>query len=321
MFGASRKVTPACPGIDRLFSDFDEEFRPMGKWLQPQKDMTFEVEDHVCYITFSHPEKRNAISMAGLYELQGALMEADDRKDIRVIVLGGEGKDFCAGADISGGASPEELAYDPSRYRKVENFDDDAWGTEQRSNIRQTIFRMHKPVIAKVQGNCLAAGTDIALMCDFIIVSNTARIGFPATRSLGSPANHMWLYHVGPQWAKRMLMTGDCINGRDAARIGLVLKSVPAEKLDAAVDAFARRLALIGTDLMATHKRIVNLGLELMGQATLQRLAAENDSRAHLSTSLRQFMDNVKSKGMKEAVRLRDEPYGREDISLDSDVV
>jgi enoyl-CoA hydratase len=291
----------------------------MAKWLQPQKDMTFEVKDHVCYITFNHPERRNAISMAGLYELQAALLEADDRKDVRVVVLGGEGKDFCSGANISGAPKPNELGYDPAEYRRLENFDDDAWGTEQRTYIRQTIHQMHKPVIAKIQGNCLAAATDIALMCDFIIVANNARIGFPATRALGSPANHMWLYHVGPQWAKRLLMTGDCINGKDAAKIGLALKAVPAERLDAAVDMFARRLATMEPDLMATHKRIVNLGLELMGQTTLQRLAAENDTRAHLSTSLRQFQTNVREHGLKEAIRQRDEPYGHSDVSLESE--
>ncbi|NWL95570.1 enoyl-CoA hydratase-related protein, partial [Klebsiella pneumoniae] len=87
------------------------------------------------------------------------------------------------------------------------------------------IFRMHKPVIAKIQGNCLAVGTDIALNCDMVVAADDARIGFPAARSLGSPANHMWLYLLGPQWAKRMLLTGDVLRGRDAAVLGLVMES------------------------------------------------------------------------------------------------
>jgi enoyl-CoA hydratase len=293
----------------------------MGKWLgaTPQH-MTFEVRDRIAYITFNHPEKRNALSMDALREFHDAVKEADDLKAARVIVIGGNGKDFCAGADISGAPKPDQLGYDPKEYRAAgENFDDDAWGVERRSEIRLALHQAHKPIIAKVQGNCLAVGTDIALMCDFIIVANDARIGFPATRALGSPGNHMWLYHVGPQWAKRFLMTGDVIRGKDAARIGLALKAVPAEKLDQAVEKLARRLAILEPDLMAAQKRIVNLGLELMGFGTLQRLAAENDARAHLSGAFKSYVATSRSAGHKEALRLRDEPYGPDEISLDGE--
>jgi enoyl-CoA hydratase len=292
----------------------------MGKWLGASPEhMTFEVRDRIAYITFNHPEKRNALSMEALHEFHAVLKEADDLKAVRVIVIGGNGKDFCAGADISGAPKPDALGYDPKDYRAGGNFDDDAWGVERRSEIRVALHHAHKPIIAKVQGNCLAVGTDIALMCDFIILANDARIGFPATRALGSPGNHMWLYHVGPQWAKRFLMTGDVIRGKDAAKIGLALKAVPAEKLDQVVDKLALRLAILEPDLAAAQKRIVNAGLELMGFSTLQRLAAENDARAHLSDAFKNYMATSRASGHKEALRLRDEPYGPDEISLDGD--
>ncbi len=120
----------------------------------------------------------------------------------------------------------------------------------------------------------------------------------------------MWLYHVGPQWAKRMLFTGDVIRGSEAAEIGLVLKAVPPEQLDAEVDQLAQRIALVDASLLAAHKRIVNLGLELMGALTLQRLAAENDARAHLSPSFGEFFEVMREHGVREAVRRRDEPFG-----------
>jgi enoyl-CoA hydratase len=107
-----------------------------------------------------------------------------------------------------------------------------------------------------------------------------------------------------------MLMTGDLLTGDNAARLGLVLEAYPKERLDEEVDLLARRLALIPSDLQATHKRIVNLGLELMGWRTLQGIAAENDVRAHQSSAYRQFFDNAKTLGFKEALRQRDEPYG-----------
>jgi enoyl-CoA hydratase len=115
---------------------------------------------------------------------------------------------------------------------------------------------------------------------------------------------------VGPRWAKRLLLTGDTITGAEAAKIGLVLKAVPAELLSAEVEGLADRLALIDPDLLSANKRIVNVGLELMGARTLQRLAAENDARAHLAESARQFRLTAREEGLKAVLRERDEKFG-----------
>lgn len=289
----------------------------MGKWLDEPETLSFEVRDQVAYVTMNRPEKRNAQSIQALRELNAAMLEADDLKTVRCIVLAGAGKDFCAGADLTQ-APPAGQDFDPADYRVGNRtLDDDAWLLERSSGLRLVIHDLHKPVLAKVQGNCLAVGTDIALNCDIIIAADDARIGFPATRAIGSPANHMWLYHVGPQWAKRMLMTGDLLLGKDAARVGLVLKSVPSDRLDDEVAQLARRMALIEPDLQAAHKRIVNLGLELMGQRTLQRLAAENNARAHLSPAFSSFNQVARADGLKEALRRRDEPFGNSIIQFD----
>lgn len=295
----------------------------MGKWLQSPETLLFEVRDNIAYITFNRPEKRNAQSLTSLQELKAALYEADDLTSVRCIVLQGAGPDFCAGADLGAGFDPKAsntLPYDASEYRGTRgSFDDDAWGVERTSELRLAIHSIHKPVIAKIHGHCLAVGTDLALNCDMLIAASDAKIGFPATRQIGSPANHMWLYLVGPQWAKRMLMTGDTILGKDAERIGLVLKAVPRARLDAEVDTLAHRIALLEPDLAAAHKRIVNLGLELMGWDTLQRLAAENDARAHLSPSFKKFGDDVRAHGIKQALRIRDQPFGDSVIPFDDD--
>jgi len=286
----------------------------MGKWLKSPKELIFEVRNRVAYITLNRPDKRNALSINLHREIVAACMEADDLNEVRVVVIQGAGVDFCAGVDIASGppaVQSAELDYDPADYRERENasLEDDIWLCEQSSQMRLIIHAMHKPVIAKVHGNCLAGGSDLALNCDLVVASTEARIGFPAVRAFGSPANHMWLYLVGPQWAKRMLMTGDLLTGADAARIGLVLESYPPDELDREVDLLAQRLAVIPTDLQATHKRIVNVGLELMGWQTLQRLAAENDGRAHMSHKFGEFFDNARKLGFKEALRQRDAPY------------
>ncbi|MGE0387139.1 MAG: crotonase/enoyl-CoA hydratase family protein [Gammaproteobacteria bacterium] len=287
----------------------------MGKWLNDPQAITFEVRGAVAYVTMNRPEKRNAINNRMMTELRAAMLEADDLRAVRCVVLQGAGKDFCAGYDLAGGYNPNAPPdFDPEQYRGRKNFDDDLWHLRMSSEMRVLLFDMFKPVIARVHGNCLAGGTDFALMCDFVIAAHDARIGFPATRAIGSPANHMWLYHVGPQWAKRLLCTGDAIRGREAAKIGLVLKSVAKDRLDDEVAELARRLCAVDADLLSAHKRIVNLGMELMGARTLQRLASENDGRAHLSNGFKAFFDNVDQYGLKEALKLRDAPFGTGDV-------
>ncbi|MDZ4363283.1 crotonase/enoyl-CoA hydratase family protein [Brevundimonas sp.] len=286
-----------------------------GKWLNDPKEVLFEVADRVARITLNKPEKRNALSPQTLQDLHDALLEADDRLDVNVIILQGAGKDFCAGYDLAGvyAGRQAESEIEASAYRSSSgSYDDDAWFMERQQALTTVIFDLHKPVIARVHGNCLAGGTDLALMCDFVIVSDEAKIGFPATRANGSPPNHMWIYHCGPQWAKRMLMTGDSILGRDAVTIGLALESAPADQLDACVDELARRLSFVDNELLSAHKRIVNLALEAMGAKTLQRLAAENDARAHLSKGPRrtQFKADMAEHGLKTALTHRDAPFG-----------
>jgi enoyl-CoA hydratase len=289
----------------------------MRKYLRSADHVLFAVENRIARITLNRPEKRNALSPAMLAELRDALTEADALVDVNVIILEGAGKDFCAGYDLAGAYAGykegETPPWDDAQYRSVNaSIDDDCWNMEQTQKLTLALFDLHKPVIARVQGNCMAGGTDLALMCDFIICSEEAKIGFPATRANGTPPNQMWVYHVGPQWAKRIMMTGDCLWGRDAARIGLVLDAVPAAELDAAVNELARRISFVDAELLSAHKRIVNAALELQGARTLQRFAAEMDARAHLSKGPRrtQFKADMAENGLKTALKNRDEPFG-----------
>jgi len=174
-----------------------------------------------------------------------------------------------------------------------------------RKALRMAIFDMHKPVVARIHGNCLAGGTDVALLCDMLIAADDARIGHPAAVDVGTTPNSMWLYHLGPQWAKRLMLTGDTISGADAAKAGLVMKSVPAELLDAEVEGLMRKLGKIDSDALRAGKRIINLGLELMGARTLQRLAAENDAQLHTAQVTREFRELVKAEGLNAALAKR----------------
>ncbi|MFT6653295.1 MAG: enoyl-CoA hydratase [Marinomonas primoryensis] len=272
----------------------------------------YNVVERVAYITLNRPEKRNALSMRMQEELSEALWESDNNTEVHCAVIAGAGSSFCSGYDLGeyGSASAPSYAPAAENSRRHRSIDDDAWHLEQAQRLRMAIFEMHKPVIAQVHGYCLAGGTDLALLCDMVIASTDAVFGFPPARDLGSLPNQMWLYHVGPQWAKRLLLTGDTITGAEAQQIGLVLKAVEPKLLQDEVRQLAQRLSNIDPDLLSANKRIVNLGLELMGAKTLQRLAAELDARAHTSEAAKTFRRSIKEKGLKQTLLDRDSQFG-----------
>jgi enoyl-CoA hydratase len=119
----------------------------------------------------------------------------------------------------------------------------------------------------------------------------------------------MWLYHLGPQWTKRLLFTGDTLTGAEAASIGLVQSAVPGPELEHTVTSLATRIALVGRDLLVANKRVINQGVELMGRSQLQRFAALNDAVAHRSADARAFTARAAEVGLKRAVQERDAPF------------
>lgn len=269
----------------------------------------YEVERGRARITLNQAKRRNALSYALLAELAEALWEADDDRAVHCVIVRGAGPAFSAGYDLASAPAPVRQD-DGVKRRTGRGIDDDVWMLERQQRFMRTLWEMHKPSIAQVHGHCLAGGTDLALYCDIVITADDANIGFPPLRNMGSPPNHLWLYNCGPQWTKRLLLTGDTVTGADAAKIGFAMKSVPAALLEAEVEALADRFALVDPALLAANKRIVNLGMELMGANTLQRLAAENDARGHTAPAARQMFVDIGEKGIKQAVADRDAPFG-----------
>jgi len=273
----------------------------------------YELENGRARITLNRPEKLNALSRELQGELNRALRDADNDTNVHAVILRGAGRAFSAGYDLTPMANrapaPEGETY-TAVYRGMASLEDDSWQLEQQQHLRMAIFDMHKPVVAQVHGYCLAGGTDLALLCDIVIAAEDATIGFPPVRAMGSPPAHMWTYLVGPQWAKRLLLTGDTVTGAEAAEIGLVLKAVPADLLEAEVEGLVDRMAMIDIDLLSSNKRIVNQALELMGARTIQRMAAENDARAHRAPSVREFGRIAGEQGLKAALAWRDDRFG-----------
>ena len=149
--------------------------------------ITYEITGKTAIVTLNRPEKRNALSAKLLRELHEALLEADEYNPVHCVVLRGAGPHFCAGADLS-----EYSSGRGEDYRGRQEIDDDVWRLEQGQRLRITLFDMHKPVIAQVHGTCIGIGTDLAWLCDMVIVADDARIGFPA----GARSRHAARQHV-----------------------------------------------------------------------------------------------------------------------------
>lgn len=264
----------------------------------------FERDGRIARVTLNRPEALNAIDGELPRELEEAVARANAEPGIHVIVLSGAGRAFCAGYDLAyyaqaAGANEgvQAMPWDPMQdyafmMRNTERF--------------MSLFRSHRPVIAKVHGFAVAGGSDIALCSDVIIMAEDARIGYMPARVWGCPTTAMWVYRLGPERAKRMLLTGDTIDGREAERMGLVLKAAPAAELDAEVEALAQRMASVPVNQLMMQKLMINQSLENMGLRTTQMMATLFDGISRHSPEGMAFKRRAESIGWKGAVRERD---------------
>ena len=267
----------------------------------------YEKDGRIARITLNRPEVLNAIDDEVPLLLQGAVERADADPAVHVIVLSGAGRAFCAGYDLTyyaeaaageGNAITQEMPWDPIQdYRFM-------WRNTQAF---MALWRAMKPVLCKVHGYAVAGGSDIALCSDFVIMEEEAEIGYMPTRVWGCPTTAMWVYRMGAERAKRMLFTGDRISGREAAEMGLVLKAVPAERLDDEVEEFAARMAGVPVNQLAMQKMVINQAIEAQGLMNTQRLATIFDGITRHSPEGLNFKARAEEHGWKHAVVERDQ--------------
>lgn len=267
------------------------------------KHVLLELSGSVLRVTLNRPERRNALSVELLDELERAIGAAGRNRGISAVLLSGAGPSFCAGYDLYPAEAGAPTASAIERLQGVRN----------DTRVLDALWRCPVPTIAQVHGHCLAGGSDLALCCDLIICATDARFGYPAVRSMGTPAAHMWLYHLGPQWTKRLLFTGDSLTGATAADLGLALEAVPEEHLAAHARALADRIAAVPRDLLIASKTVVNQGVDLMGREALQAVAASQSVLGRHSPASEAFMDTVAARGIKVALQERDAPFADRD--------
>jgi len=267
------------------------------------KTLAYRRDGRIARITLDRPKRLNAINAAMPGEIAAAVAEANADRKIHVIVLAGAGRAFCAGYDLVEYAERKtpliqsEMPWDPMRdYAIMKGF------TEQF----MALFKSYKPTICKVQGYAVAGGSDIALCCDLVVMAEDARIGYPPARVWGCPTTAMWVYRLGAERAKRMLLTGDLIDGREAKAIGLVADAVPAKALDARVEAWAQRMAGVPQNQLMMQKLMINQALTNMGLETTQMLATIFDGITRHSPEGMAFKRRAEKVGFKRAVAERD---------------
>jgi enoyl-CoA hydratase/carnithine racemase len=265
----------------------------------------YEAADAVATLTLNRPERRNAITPELVEDFDAALARALDDAEVRVVRLRGAGGAFCAGYDIGwGSASMQEAEagepWDPAAdYRTMRRFVD----------AYMALWRSPKPVVAQVHGYCVAGGTDFALCSDLIVCAEDCRIGYPPARVWGAPTTAMWMYRLGLERSKRLLLTGDAIDGRRAVEWGLASEAVPEAELEAAGLRLARRVALLPHNQAAMMKLLVNQAFEQMGLHTTQLIGTLLDGAARHTPEGMAFTRRGLA-DVRRAVAERDAPFG-----------
>ena len=273
-------------------------------------EILYRVEDRIAFVTLNAPDKRNALSMKMRDEMISALKQAEADDDVSVVLLDGAGPSFCSGYDLA----PADPSYQKDGLVRSKHYD--SW-TDQfaRSCVRDwlTIWDLLKPVIVKAHGHCVAGGTEILSMADVAFVADDARIGYPAMRGMTTPDTLYFPWKMSMARAKYLQLTGNSVTGAEAADMGWVAKSFPAEELDAAVLREIRPMAQIAPDLLAANKQSVNQAYEIMGFRTA--LATGWQWHA-LSSRLRpgagDFGSAMRDGGLKAALEWRDGPFKKE---------
>ncbi len=273
----------------------------------PDSPVDYTTRGALAFVTLNRPERLNAINRALTAGLQDAVARANREPAARVIVLRGAGRAFCAGYDLSTAPQAESTAQERSGGRDPVL---DYRGMSENVRAFMSLWESAKPVIAQVHGWCVGGGTDLALCSDLIYMAEDARIGYPPSRVWGTPTTCMWVYRLGLEHAKRLMLTGEALDGREAERMGLVSRAVPAERLAQEVESFAERLATTPANQLAMTKLLVNQAYENMGLRTTQMLGTFLDGVARHTPEGLAWRDLAMREGFREAIRRRDAPWG-----------
>jgi|TARA_B100000795_G_scaffold269613_1_gene259566 enoyl-CoA hydratase len=254
----------------------------------------------VSRITLNRPDSRNALNNTIRGEIYSTLEANDNDDSVRVTIIRGAGKAFCAGYDLKGNSDEDRPFHTAGG--------DGSWAR----HVVEGAFRvwdLAKPVIAQVHGYCLAGGTELATSCDLVYVADDAKIGYPVVRSMSPPDNQFFPWVVGMRNAMEMMLTGDAISGTDAANYGFANRAFPADDLETEVMKVAEKIAKIPSDIEQMNKRAVHRQMDLMGMRAAIRQGTEIQALAFHTKSTRAHFKELAG-GLTEALSKRDGKFG-----------
>ena len=294
--------------------------------MEKLKTMTYETANRVARITLNRPRRGNGITLDMPRELAECVERADLDPQVHVIALAGNGKGFCGGYDLVESAegmqnfghagslsgSPLDASVQAKNHDPEEVWDPIIDYQMMSRNVRgfMSLFHANKPVVCKVQGFCVAGGTDMALCSDLLVIAEDAKIGYPPARVWGSPTTSIWAFRIGIEKAKRLLFTGDCLNGKEAVQWGLACECAPADKLDERFEILLERIARVPINQLVMMKLLLNQTVQAAGLQPTQILGTVFDGITRHTKEGYDFQKLAAKVGFKEAVRTRDEPFG-----------
>src|SRR6476659_1852861 len=261
----------------------------------------YETRGPAAWITLNRPEKLNAINKDVLDGLHAAVDRATADDEVKVVVLTGAGRAFSSGYDLSAEAAHSDI---PAHE----------WHTVLATDIDATmkLWSLPKPTIAAVHGYCLAGGCELAMACDIIVSGESGRFGEPEIRYGSGPVTLLMPFILGQKKTNELLFTGDMIDAGAAERAGLVNRVVPDDQVEAEVEGLVRKIAPTPLPVMRLTKIALVRAYEAMGlqEAVKMNLDLSAMLNAADTPEQREFMDIVKSQGLKAALAWRDARYG-----------
>ncbi len=214
----------------------------------PDSTVTLAMDGGVARVTLARPDVRNAFNADVIRELHAIFTRLSGDAAVRAVVLAGEGKVFCGGADINWMRASLELS-----------FDQNVADAERMSEMYRAIDRCSKPVIARIQGAALGGGAGLAAVCDIAIAGDDALFGFTETKLGIIPAviSPFVLAKIGVSYARALFLTGERFGAERARTIGLVHEVVAVADLDAAVERVLAELRTAGPSAVAAAKTLI----------------------------------------------------------------
>ena len=273
--------------------------------------LVYSTEGAIATITLNRPDDLNTIVPPMTDELEAAVAEAVKDHDIKVIVLRGAGRAFCAGFNFGAGfhqwdnGLTTEGEWDAGKDFVMTCSPVTGWVPKFMS-----LWHSPKPVIAMVHGWALGGGSEMALCADIVIMSDDSRIGTPYSRMWGCHHAGMWVHRLGLAKAKELALTGRPLSGPEAVECGLVNRSVPFEELETEAYKLAEELVSIPMSQLASMKLVVNQVFENQGLKSTQLLGSVLDGLMRNTPEAKALIDLAENAGVPAAVAQRDGLFG-----------